>query len=163
MVSSDPHSRGMDDQTFIRARELLAANLDRWLKEGRTTFKRLVESETLSRGQVSRIRHAEISTGVDQIDQLAIGLDLEPWQLLHPVKEMAELTPPQRAAVESFARKLIQLPERELDRATMMAAYAVDTILMQQPEVPEPPPPPARGAALADRPLARPKTARQAD
>lgn len=84
------------DEADSRVRAELARAINRAIERGLTTHRRLVSGGVISNGKLGRLRNAEENVGVDALDALAQGLDVQPWQLLVPGCDLS--SPPRLAS-----------------------------------------------------------------
>lgn len=141
------------DTTPERARDILAANVNRMIDAGETSLLALVRHGAGSLGTVSRIRNAQSSAGVDQLDSMGHALDLEPWQLIHPEPALAGMGAEHRAVLLEVGRRLAAIPAEGLEKAAALLAFALDSATRETAPADEAEPiqPPARGAARQSR------------
>lgn len=106
-----------------RARHRLRDTIKRLFAEGETTFGAIVESGALPTTTLARVISADgHNVGIDALDGLAEALQVEPWQLLHPDLDVAELS---RYAILA-AQKMDELPEEVRARAYALFVQQVD-------------------------------------
>jgi DNA-binding Xre family transcriptional regulator len=117
------------------ARIWLRNNIKRLLSSGGTTHRALVATGAVTNGTLGRITGEEgQDVRLEQLDWLAQALSCEPWQLIHPDPDMAELS----SDAMKIARKMDQLPEEQRARAYALFVQAVDFANPAPPAPPEP-------------------------
>jgi DNA-binding Xre family transcriptional regulator len=116
------------------ARKRLRDAIKRLIEEGLTSYTALVKSGAVKGSTLSRVLSEDgQDVRLEQLDWLAHALRCEPWQLLHPDPDMAELSPD----AMKIARKMDQLPEEQRARAYALFVQAVD-FANPPPAPPEP-------------------------
>lgn len=107
---------GFAHDSQMRPRDILAANINALMAEPEPiSHAELVKASGVSNGTLGRIRNAQVATTMDQLEGLARGLKVEPWELLTP--------PDRRKALRgvSEAIKAATKPSRESDDNTLAA------------------------------------------
>lgn len=107
-----------------RARNVLAANLVRLMEasESCRTIKLLSAKSGVSNGTIDRLRRAEVSAGVDHLDDLAKAFGLEPWQLLVEGAQLPELS----ADALEFAKRYEAMSPGERSKLRLLYNVARD-------------------------------------
>lgn len=111
-------------------RDVLALNFKK-LRDANpliNTLPQLVEKGAPSKGTLDRITRGEVNLGIDHLEPLAQVFDVEPWQLLHPGFDPAEVHPaaPKTQAkryghlAETIALLVDQIPESDVATKTQM-------------------------------------------
>lgn len=119
-----------------RARDQLRENVNRLIKDGRTTHNEMVATKKISNGTLGRVRSAKGKTGtsVDTLDQLtdalaAVGFSTEPWLLLQPEggKVVAQHSSEDEAPLSSPAKAIArEFDEFSDETKAQVMALALD-------------------------------------
>lgn len=107
------------------SRQRLRANLKRLFDDGVTTYSDLAQTEAVSNGTLGRVAgddEAGHNLTLDKLDRLAFALKVEPWQLLHPDFDWANLSP----AALKIAQKMESIAESHQDKAYWQFVQLID-------------------------------------
>lgn len=117
------------------AKERLRDNIRLLLERGETTWEELLESGAVTNGTLGRIVEDDgQNVRLSVLDALAYALKVEPWQLLHPDFEIANLAGP----ALKIARKMETIREDHQER--VYAKFVQDVDFANVPLKPEDPP-----------------------